>query len=284
MQAAAQYAPAVRNVDDGTAEGFDRIWQLYGNPPDPGEPNSGPFDTYFSIFPIDALVQGEGFDLGSGNGRIARAVAPRVKLLHCIEPSASGIAAAKAAMRHLPNVRFHQAAVDSMPLPDGSQDFGYSIGVLHHIPFPEAGLRACVKKLKRGAPFLLYVYYKFDNRPAWFRLIWRGSDLARRGISKLPFRLRMGASTFVAATLYWPLSRTAKLVERLGGPIENIPLSIYREHSWATLRADALDRLGTAVEHRFSRAEVESMMHRAGLRDVRFAEGPPYWVAMGYKA
>jgi hypothetical protein len=61
-------------------------------------------------------------------------------------------------------------------------------------------------------------------------------------------------------------------------------LAIYRNESWATLRADALDRLGTAVEHRFSKQEVEGMMYRAGLRDIRFADGPPYWIAMGYKA
>ena len=186
-------------------------------------------------------------------------------------------------MAHLGNVDFVRASVDSIPLAEGSQDFGYSLGVLHHIPDPAAGLRSCVARLKRGAPFLLYVYYRFDNRPRWFRLVWRGSDIARRVISRLPFGLRAAASTMIAATAYWPLSRAARLLRRLGVQADNLPLAFYADHDWATLRADALDRFGTAVEHRFTRSEVEAMMMAADLRDIRFLEGPPYWTAVGFK-
>ena len=270
------------NIDHHTADGFDRIWRLHGAP-EPEAANESPFLTFFSIFPAEALA-GEGFDLGCGNGRIARSVAPRAGFLHCIDPSASGLAAAKTAMGHLGNVDFLCASVDSIPLADESQDFGYSLGVLHHIPDPAAGLRCCVAKLKRGAPFLLYVYYSFDNRPPWFRLVWRASDALRRVISRLPFRLRAAASTSIAAVAYWPLSRAALALRKLGVRTDNLPLSFYADHDWATLRADALDRFGTAVEHRFSRREVDAMMAAAGLRDVRFAEGPPYWTALGYKA
>ena len=47
-------------------------------------------------------------------------------------------------------MNIHAAPLDAMPLPDNSMDFGYCLGVLHHLPDPEAGLAACVKKLKRG--------------------------------------------------------------------------------------------------------------------------------------
>ena len=273
------------NLDERTAEGFDRIWKHYAQP-EAGSVegySDDAFDTYFSIFPVDRLSGAEGFDLGCGNGRIAVSVAPRAGFLHCIDPSAAGLAAAKRAMRRLDNVDFHQASVDSIPLADASQDFGYSIGVLHHIPDPAAGLRCCVDKLKPGAPFLLYLYYSFDNRPGWFRLVWRGSDVARRLICRLPFPLRAAASTALAAALYWPLSRTARLLGKLGVATGNLPLSAYADSPWAVLRADALDRFGTAVEHRFSRAEMERMMLDAGLRDISFADGPPYWIAVGYR-
>jgi len=273
------------NLDERTAEGFDRIWKHYAQP-EAGSVegySDDAFDTYFSIFPVDRLSGAEGFDLGCGNGRIAVSVAPRAGFLHCIDPSAAGLAAAKRAMRRLDNVDFHQASVDSIPLADASQDFGYSIGVLHHIPDPAAGLRCCVDKLKPGAPFLLYLYYGLDNRPGWFRLVWRGSDVARRLICRLPFPLRAAASTGLAASVYWPLSRTARLMRRLGLATGNFPLSAYADSPWAVLRADALDRFGTAVEHRFSRAEMERMMLDAGLRDISFADGPPYWIAVGYR-
>ena len=275
-----------KNLDEHTAEGFDLIWRRYSKPEAPaGETDAAEaFNTYFSIFPLERLAGAEGFDLGCGNGRIAVSVAPRAGFLHCIDPSAAGLASARQKMRHLDNVDFHQASVDSIPLADASQDFGYSIGVLHHIPDPVAGLQCCVDKLKPGAPFLLYLYYSMDNRPVWFRSIWRASDLARRLICRLPFALRAAVSTGIAGTVYWPLSRTGRLMRKLGLPTDNLPLSIYIDSPWMDLQADALDRFGTAIEHRFSRAEIERMMEGAGLRDVRFAEGPPYWIALGYKS
>lgn len=102
------------------------------------------------------------------------------------------------------------------------------------------------------------------------------SNVARKGISRLPFPLRSAASTFLAATAYWPLSRGAQVLERIGAPVEHFPLFFYRNQSWATLKAGALDRFVTAVEHRFTRAEIEALMSRSGLRDIRFAEGPPF--------
>jgi hypothetical protein len=50
------------------------------------------------------------------------------------------------------------------------------------------------------------------------------------------------------------------------------------------MRTDALDRFGTRLEQRFTRAEIEVMMRRAGLTDIRFSETEPYWVACGRKA
>ena len=71
------------------------------------------------------------------------------------------------------NVEFHHASADAIPLPDGSQDFGYSLGVLHHIPDTARAMADAVRKLKPGAPFLVYLYYDFENRPAWFRGLWK---------------------------------------------------------------------------------------------------------------
>jgi hypothetical protein len=50
------------------------------------------------------------------------------------------------------------------------------------------------------------------------------------------------------------------------------------------MRNDALDRFGTRLEQRFSRAQIKDMLERAGLERVTFREGPPYWCALGYRA
>jgi hypothetical protein len=141
-----------------------------------------------------------------------------------------------------------------------------------------------VKKLKPGAPFLLYIYYALDNRPAWFRWLWRGTNVGRLAVSRLPFRLRKAVTTAIAAGVYWPLARLALTGEKLGMNVSSVPLSFYRRNSFYTMRTDALDRFGTRLEQRFSRAQIEAMMQKAGLIDIIFRENTPYWVACGRKA
>jgi SAM-dependent methyltransferase len=173
--------------------------------------------------------------------------------------------------------------VAELPLTDDSMDFGYSLGVLHHVPDTAAGIRTCARKLKPGAPLLLYLYYAFDNRPAWFRLLWRASDAGRRTVSRLPFRLRSALTDVLALTLYWPLARTARRLEAMGRDVDAFPLAHYRHRSFYTMRTDALDRFGTALEQRFTAQQIKQMMEAAGLERITFSDAMPYWCAVGYK-
>ncbi len=273
------------NIDPLTVAGFGEEWAAFDQTAlDPAEWRAL-FERYFAIFPWDSLPAGaEGFDLGCGSGRWAAGVAERVGTLHCIDASAQALDVARRRLAGSGAARFHHAGVSEIPLAPGSQDFGYSLGVLHHIPDTAAALAACVSRLKPGAPFLVYLYYAFDNRPLWFRAIWRASDLARRGISRLPFGLRKAVTSGIAALAYWPLARGAALGEAAGMAVGNWPLSSYRSTSFYTMRTDALDRLGTRLEQRFTRAQIAAMMAAAGLENVRFSDEVPFWVAVGTRA
>ena len=138
-----------------------------------------------------------------------------------------------------------------------------------------------MRKLKPGAPFLLYVYYSFDNRPGWYAAVWRLSDIGRRSIARLPFGLRHGLTSGIAVAVYWPLARFARLAERLGANVSHWPLSAYRQRSFYSMRTDALDRFGTKLEQRFSREQIRQMMETAGLHQIRFSDEVPYWTAYG---
>lgn len=131
----------------------------------------------------------------------------------------------------------------------------------------------------------LYVlmYYSFDNRPLWFRALWRISDRVRRVISGLPFSVRHGITEIIAATVYYPLARTARVMEKLGADVSCFPLSAYRSRSFYCMRTDALDRFGTRLEKRYSAREIREMMQRAGLENIRFNDSMPYWCAVGLK-
>jgi SAM-dependent methyltransferase len=272
------------NIDPQTVAGFGEEWAAYDQSGLDAEERARLFEEYFSVFPFDSLPAGaEGFDMGCGSGRWAALAAPRVGTLHCIDPAGAALAVARRNLAGLANCRFHLAGVSDIPLPDASQDFGYSLGVLHHIPDTEAAMRSCIAKLKPGSPFLVYLYYALDNRPAWFRGLWKASDFGRRLISGLPFRLRKPVTVGIAYTIYWPLSRLARGLERRGMNVASLPLSAYRHCSLYTLKTDALDRFGTRLEQRFSRTQIETMMRNCGLTEIRFRQGTPYWVACGRK-
>jgi SAM-dependent methyltransferase len=271
-----------RNINAAVVDGFGDEWSRFDQSEVPEAETLQRFEEYFAIFPWHELpAAAVGLDLGCGSGRWARLVAPRVGRLLCFDASHAAVEVAKRMLAGLENVEVAVAAVDELPIPDASADFAYSLGVLHHIPDTAAALRACVRKLRPGAPFLVYLYYRFDNRPAWYRRLWQLSEVIRYSVSRSPKPIRYGVSQFFAVTVYWPLSRLARLAGRIGMHAESFPLAYYRNRSFYMLRTDALDRFGTRLEQRFTRTEVEAMMRDAGLIDVVFSPHAPFWCAMG---
>ena len=142
----------------------------------------------------------------------------------------------------------------------------------------------CVAMLKPGAPFLVYLYYRFDNRPVWYAWIWHLSDLMRRFICRLPEWLKNNVTDAIGVFVYWPLASLAQLGEKIGFNVEGWLLSSYRDVSIYTMRTDARDRFGTPLEQRFTRSEIEAMMCDCGLEDISFSEEFPFWCAVGRKA
>lgn len=273
----------MKNQDKNTVEGFGDEWSRFDQSDLPEDEQKLLFDEYFSVFPWENISkESVGFDLGCGSGRWAKSVAPKVRKLICIDPS-SALDIAKKNLSNFDNCEFQSTTVDDISIDNNSMDFGYSLGVLHHVPETEMGIKQCVEKLKKGAPLLLYLYYRFDNRPFWFRFIWSISDLFRKIISKMPYGLRYIFSQIIAVVIYFPLARTSFYMEKLNLNVSNFPLSSYKNLSFYTMRTDALDRFGTRLEQRFTRNEIKIMMENAGLENIKFSNSKPYWVAVGYK-
>ncbi len=279
---AARAAP--RNVDASTVAGFGQEWSIFQQRSEdlPDADRAAMFESYFHIFPWDALPPGAvGIDIGCGSGRWAVLVAPRVGHLHLVDAAAEAVAVAKSNLAGTPNVSFHVASVADLPVPDESLDFAYAVGVLHHVPDTLAAVESIARKLKPGAPFLIYLYYAFDNRPAWYQGIWLVSNLIRVVLSRSPNIVRYLASELIAATIYWPLARAAALLEKIGVKPDSLPLSFYRHRSFYVMRTDAYDRFCTPLEKRFTRKEIEETLSIAGFENVTFSESAPFWCAVG---
>ena len=281
-------ASADRNVDADVAHGFGKEWSVFrqGEESLSREQREAIFENYFRIFPWDKLPPdgGVGIDVGCGSGRWSMSVAPRVAHLHLLDASAEAVAVARENLKAAPNVTFHVNSVAEIPLPARSLDFAFSLGVLHHVPDTQRAIRAIAHKLKPDAPFLIYLYYAFDNRPRWYRTLWAASDPARIAISRLPYPMRKAVSEVIAALIYWPLAQLAALAGRLGLRQEWMPLSWYSDKSFYVMRTDAYDRFCTRLEKRFSKEQIARMLTDAGFVSISFSDLPPYWCAVGLRS
>lgn len=273
-----------RNIDKNTVQGFGDEWSAFDHSDVSIEAFDEIFSDYFSIMP-ENIFDGKsvGFDFGCGSGRWARLIAPKVGKLHCIDASEKALSVARSGLSEQKNCAFHHSTSDELPLENASCDFGFSLGVLHHIPSTKDAMKECVAKLKPGAPFLVYLYYAFDNKPIWFKFIWKMSELTRFVLSKMPFPLRFVFSQIIAVLVYFPLSKTAALCHKLGMDTKNFPLNYYGDKPFYVQRTDALDRFGTRLEQRFSRQEIADMMSYCGLYNIKFSDKMPYWCAVGIK-
>jgi ubiquinone/menaquinone biosynthesis C-methylase UbiE len=243
------------------------------------------FNKYFSLLDWSSIAdQSLVMDVGCGSGRWAKLVAPLVGNLHLVDPSEQALAVARRNLNGIDNCTFFNVPTQDLPGLDASYDLIYSLGVLHHIPDTQEAIIDCVRKLKSGAPFLVYLYYRFDNRSLWFRVLWKISDVGRRLLSGLPFFIKKRLTDFIAFSVYLPLARLSKVLSALGRSTSSVPLSFYKDSSFYTMRTDALDRFGTRLEHRFTKLEIERMLTTAGLTNIQFRESEPFWCAIGYRA
>ena len=273
-----------RNLDKTTVDSFGDEWERFDQSKLSAEETKQIFDQYFKIFPWDSLPNdAEGFDMGCGSGRWARVMADKVGHLNCIDPS-NAIEVAKNSLAEFNNVSFYKKSVDEFSLEIGSQDFGYSLGVLHHVPDTGKAIQECSALLKPGAPFLVYLYYALETQSILYKFLWKCSDYLRKIIFRLPPTLKHFVTDFLAIILYFPLAKIAFLLEKFGISVNGFPLSFYRNCSFYTMRTDSRDRFGTPLEQRFTQAQIKELMLQAGFTNIIFSDAEPKWCVVGIKS
>ncbi len=175
---------------------------------------------------------------------------------------------------HLPNVHVVQGDIYRPPFrpqsEGGTFDFAYSIGVLHHLPDPEAGFRSLVNVLKPGGTIFGWVYGYENNG-----LIHVFVDPLRQGLtSRLPPPVVEGLSWPVTLVLvclvkgvYRPLHGT-RLFKRL--PLHEylytLSLFTFRQN-----HSIVFDHLIAPIAHYIKREEFQGWFRRAGLRYVELS-------------
>ena len=268
---------------DAVVSGFDYEWALFRGT---GTPDArAVFELYFDLIARDQFAGRTVLDAGCGAGRWAREVAAQGARVVAVDLGAS-VELARVNAAGSDRVGCVQGDLRDLPLRDASVDWAYSLGVLHHLDRPEAGLDGVVRSVRPGGRVLLYLYYAFDDRGLLFRSLFRLVDAVRRVTSRSPRIVALLVSVVVGLGVYWPLARASRLLARLGlGRLADaLPLSFYRDRSLRTMLNDSLDRFGTRLERRYTRQAMARLMTNAGLGEVAFSTQAPFWHAIGSRS
>jgi SAM-dependent methyltransferase len=270
------------NLDQGVIDSFGHEWATfdYGES-ETTEALNAQFNAYctpidLSQFDPKNSVAG---DFGAGSGRWASRLIPYFSLVYALEPSDGASSVLKNKFSDEAKIVVLQETVGANSIPLETLDLAMSLGVLHHIPDTSLAIKDVSLRIKPGGMFLCYLYYNLENKPAFYKLIFKGVNAARKIISVLPQRIKQIVSSSIAAIIYWPLARFSKVLNKLGINTSNIPLHHYSDMPFVMLANDALDRFGTSLEQRFSKAEITEMLASAGFdtSTLRFSEIEPFW-------
>ena len=270
------------NLDQGVIDSFGHEWAAF----DYTETETAQaLDAQFLAYcaPIDLgqfdPAKAVAADFGAGSGRWSSRLAPYFSLVYALEPSDGASTVLKKKFADDATIKVLQETVGANSIPDASLDLAMSLGVLHHIPDTGLAIKDVSRAIKPGGYFLCYLYYSLENKPVYYRMIFKGVNLVRGIISNLPQRLKRLSATIIASVVYWPLARISKLLAKIGKDTSNFPLHHYADMPFVMLANDALDRFGTTLEQRFSKAQITEMVRAADfdISTLKFSDSEPFW-------
>lgn len=270
------------NLDQGVIDGFGHEWAAFDySETETTEALDAQFAAYCAPLDLEQFDPSTSVagDFGAGSGRWSSRLAPYFSRVYALEPSdgANRVLTSKFAGNSKFVVLQETVGVNSIPV--ASLDLAMSLGVLHHIPDTALAIKDVSRSIKPGGIFLCYLYYSLENKPTYYKMIFQGVNLVRRVISASPQKVRRLSATVIAAVVYWPLARFSKVLSKIGRNTSNLPLHHYANMPFVMLANDALDRFGTSLEQRFSKAEITEMLRAADfdLTTLKFSEIEPFW-------
>lgn len=188
--------------------------------------------------------------------------------------------------KHLKNAHIVQANIYELPFKDNLFDYMYSIGVLHHLPNPQAGFNSLLKHLKKGSPISAWVYGKENNG------LLRIADPIRIGLfSHLPLPVNVALS-WTFTILLWPFMKWLypaidKIIpsEGIKNKLPQWGFFIYLSKlNFEIIHSIIFDQMLAPIANYYTKDQFQRWFTEAKLRDVYITwRNRNSWRGLGYK-
>jgi 2-polyprenyl-3-methyl-5-hydroxy-6-metoxy-1,4-benzoquinol methylase len=222
-------------------------------------------------------------DAGCGNGRFAYYAAEYGAEVWAIDLGPA-VEVAQRNTEQAGVAQVVQADLHRPPFALESFDFIYSIGVLHHLPDPEAAFQNLLRYLKPGGEIQIYLYWSPEGQPiksALLAMVAAGRKITTRLPHAMVYALAFPAAVAAFAFFVWPY-RLLKRIPGLKSLAEKIPMKQYSKFPFRVCVNDQLDRFSAPIENRYTAADVAGWLSRAKLEQTKI--NPAYgWVGTGRK-
>ncbi len=259
-----------------TAESFAFEWQKFSQMRDEWKKN---FDFYFEPagnFPSKNQIA---LEVGCGNGRHTFYAGKKFKELVSVDLGGA-VDVAYENNKNQQNVHFVQADVYNLPFKENYFDFIFSIGVLHHLPDPEAGFKKFIFHVKQEGGVLIYLYHSFSKTTFKFYLL-AAVNYFRKITVKLPHKILYLLCYPIACLSYIILVLPYKFLFK-NFIKSGWPLGAYADYSFFVLLNDTFDRFSAPIENRYSKEEVLRWFTKYNFKNIKIMGGTG-WRAFGIK-
>jgi ubiquinone/menaquinone biosynthesis C-methylase UbiE len=277
------------NIDSQVISDFGDEWATYNyEKSDLSRELKHQFKMYSSLVNFQEFnpLESVAADFGAGTGRWAEFVLGNFKKIYLVEPSQGAFEVLTKKFQSKSHVSLENSTISDSAIPNNSLDFAMSLGVLHHISNTERALEDVNSKLKSKGLFLGYLYYKVEDKPFLYRVIFSIANYFRTRISNLPFKSKKRICNLIALFIYLPFARLSKVLTKFKIITRNIPLHQYANLNFYMMKNDALDRFGTRLEKRFNQEEIKKLLSDAGFdsNSIIFSESEPFWTFVARKS
>ena len=213
-------------------------------------------------------------DIGSGSGRIVNMLlAAGARHVYAVEPSNSFAVLKENTSQSSSKITYLNIPGDQFKERD--LDYVVSFGVIHHIPEPQATMRAIHASLKTGGKAIIWVYGKEGNRLYLFFV-----QPLRHITKRLPHKALHSFSKILDFFLrgYIQLCRHIKL------PMHEYMINVVGKWTPHIRFVTIYDQLNPAYAKYYTRDEVLALMENAGFRNLAIFHRHKYsWTVIGEK-